>query len=154
MQRYKRRARILSEKLGGLLSYGQDGTLVFQHGENAVSFKPLSHNKMSGVIEIGEQSKKLDIPKKYVFDVMEKLAASHLAETLLNYDLLPVLEIADYINDEQGQRDLDELKQQLADNPSLKYADLGGNRILVQYFSGTLIISDDLLMAATNVVDF
>ncbi|MEL7500821.1 MAG: hypothetical protein AAFN77_24730 [Planctomycetota bacterium] len=58
------------------------------------------------------------------------------------------------MNDENGQLLLDELRQQIADNPSLANVDLGGNRILVEYYRGTLVISDDIRWRATNVVDF
>ena len=154
MQHFKKRARILTEKLGGDLSYGHNGSLTFQLGQKSATFDPISMDEMKCSVEIDGASTRFQIPKSYIFDIMDKLGAPHLASSLLEYERKPILQLNDYITDENGQSFLDGLRQQIADDPSLANAELGGNRIIVEYYRGTLIISDDILSCATNVVDF
>jgi hypothetical protein len=108
---------------------------------------------MRCTVNIGSASAKYHIPQTYVFDVIQKLGTPHLAALLLDYEPGRLLQLDDYIEIENGQKYLNGLRQHLLDTPSLTRADLGGNRILVEYYRGTLIISDDLVVYATNVVD-
>jgi len=73
---------------------------------------------------------------------------------LLKYEQKPILRLDDYINDENGQPFLDGLRRKLIDDPSLSSVELGGNRIHMEYYRGVLIISDDILWCATNVVEY
>lgn len=70
-----------------------------------------------------------------------------------SYPKPPLLALHDYINDEHGLPLLQGLQQELADNPSVVRKELGGNRILAEYFRGVLVLRDDLVMAATNVIE-
>ncbi|MBD3676074.1 MAG: hypothetical protein HUJ26_21400 [Planctomycetaceae bacterium] len=120
MQDYKKRIRVFSEKLGGILSYGDDESLTYNIGQYSVTIESISREQMNCTIKIEKQCIAHEIPKNYVFDVMQKLSSSHLTSTLTNYELRPLLQLEDYINEEQGQAFLDELRQQIADNPELE----------------------------------
>ncbi len=154
MLKFKKRARIFSEKLGGVIDYGKNDSLNFQIGDNSVVFTPVSKNEMNCTINLNNGSTSYQISKDYIFDIIEKLCLPHLSETLLKYKNKTILQLSDYINEENGQKLLDELRQRIVDNPSLETADLGGNRIIVEYYRGILVISDDILWCATNVIDF
>ena len=154
MQSFKKRVRLLVEKIGGELAYGNDGGLAVRHGSNSASFAPVSVDEMHATINVAGDSVSYQISKNYVFDIVDRLGSTHLASSLLAYEQKPILKLDDYIREEHGELFLECLRKQLANDPSIAHAELGGNRILVEYYSGVLIISDDLLWSATNVVDF
>ena len=53
MQLYKKRARILAEKLGGELSYGHTGSLAIRLGKKTATFDPVSVSEMDCMVQIG-----------------------------------------------------------------------------------------------------
>jgi hypothetical protein len=154
MQSFKKRVRLLTEKIGGELSYGNDGGLTVRHGSNSASFVPVSHDEMRATIDVDDDSASYRISKNYVFDIVDRLGTTHLVSSLLAYEQKPILQLEDYIREERGKPFLDRLREQLGKDSSIAHAELGGNRILVKYYLGVLIISDDILWSATNVVDF
>ena len=154
MQSLKKRVRLLTEKIGGEISYRHDGGLTVRHGSNSVLFAPVSVGEMHATINVHDHSASYQLSKNYVFDIVDRLGSTHLASSLLAYEQKPIAQLEDYIREEYGQPFLDDLRKQIADDPSITHAELGGNRIRVEYHAGVLIISDDILWLATNVVDF
>lgn len=151
MQIYKKRARLLSEKTRGALTYGNDNSLVFNYEDNQATFVPISKHEMNCEICIAKHSANYVLSKKYIFDIIDNASTKHLAETLLEYEKKPILTISDYIN-EEGSQFFNKLQQKITTSPNIDIAYSGGNRIRIEYYFGVFIITDDLLFSATNVV--
>lgn len=154
MQRFKKRIRILAEECNSDIEYGHDDSIHVRFDSGSATFTPMSFETMACCIDLGDGPRTFTLPKTYVFDVVDRLASSHLASTLRDYPKSPILQLDDYINDERGLPFLLSLQQELSDNPSLVRKELGGNRILAKYFRGVMILRDDLIMAGTNVIEF
>jgi hypothetical protein len=154
MQRFKKRLRLLAEKLGGTLAYDQDGSLRLRFNTGSARFSSLSYDAMHCEIELGDAAFPIRAPKEFVFDIADRLAAPHLAPKLRSYTRGSLLTLQDYIDDEHGGPCIESLRKRLVDDPSLVQANLGGNRIFAEYYRGVLILCDDLCRDATNVVDF
>ena len=153
MQRFKKHARLLTEQLGGSIEYGHDGSLTVRIKSRSASFTPTSVADMTCVCSWDDESFTFTTRKHYIFDIIDRLATDHLFTTLRGYGSPVLLELSDYITEERGEPFLQSLRDQIAADPTLQYAELGGNCILVEYVRGALIIRDDLCRAATNVVD-
>jgi hypothetical protein len=154
MLRYKKRIRRLAEECNATVEYGKDDSMRVCCNTGTVTFTPMSFETMACRIDLGNGPREFPLRKSYVFDVVDRLASSHLAATLSDYPTLPILDIDDYITDEQGLPFLLALQEELSTNPTLVHKELGGNRILAKYFRGVLILRDDLVMAGTNVIEF
>jgi hypothetical protein len=154
MQRFKKRVRLLAEQQNSSVEYGHDDSILVHTHSGSATFTPKSYEVMTCSIDLGNASRVFPLPKIYVFDIVDRLGTPHLASTLLDYPKPPLLALHDYINDEHGLPLLQGLQQELADNPSIVRKELGGNRILAEYFRGVLALRDDLVMAATNVIEF
>lgn len=154
MLRFKKRIRLLAEERNGVVEYDQGDSIRVRCDTRSVTFTSKSFETMACCIDLGDGPRTFPLPKTYVFDIVDRLASSHLASTLRDYPRLPILQIDDYIKDEQGLPFLLSLQRELSDNPALVHKELGGNRILAEYFRGMMILRDDLIMAATNVIEF
>jgi hypothetical protein len=154
MQRFKKRVRLLAEQQNSSVEYGHNDSLLVHANSGSATFTPKSYELMTCSIDLGNGPRTFPLPKEYVFDIVDRLGTSHLASTLLDYPKPPILTLQDYINDEHGLPFLKALQQELEDNPALVHKELGGNRILAEYFRGVLVLRDDLVMAATNVAEF
>lgn len=154
MLRYKKRIRRLAEECNATVEYGEDDSIGVCCKTGTATFTPISFENMSCRIDLGNGPRTFPLRKSYVFDVVDRLASSHLAVTLSDYPEPPILEIDDYITDEQRLPFLLALQEELSTNLTLVNRELGGNRILAKYFRGVLILRDDLIMAGTNVIEF
>jgi hypothetical protein len=165
MQRFKKRVCLLTEKLGGELEYGDNDAVSVRFGTKTAHFvaKPYddsdpfsarSYDVMNCSVDLGDGPRCFALPKTYVFDIVYRLASTHLSSTLRDYQTPSILQLSDYINRENGATDLQSLRERVAADPSLKHAKLGGNVIFIEYYRGVLIIYDDLAWGAINVVDF
>ncbi|TWT64047.1 hypothetical protein [Rubinisphaera italica] len=101
MQNFKKRARLFAEKLGGEISFGHDGSLTFAIDDKSATFDPVSKEDMNCSVKVGGDSTRYQIPKSYIFDIIDKLGTRHLASSLLKYELKPILQLNDYIVDEK-----------------------------------------------------
>ena len=153
MQRFKKRLRLLTEKHGGTIAYGDDDSLTVTFNTGTARFSSLGYDSMHCELTVGVASFPIRAPKTYCFDITARLASAHLSETLRDYQRGQLLELSDYIRDEHGGPIIDQFKQRLASDPSIAYAEFGGNRILAEYFHGVVILYDDLCLDATNVVE-
>lgn len=108
---------------------------------------------MTCTIDLGDGPWSFVLSKTFIFDIVHRLASPHLASTLRDYPQPPILQLSEYVDEENGAKELDELREQISADPSLESAELGGNRILVEYYKGVLIICDDLVTSGTNVVE-
>jgi len=154
MLRFKKRIRLLAEECNSTVEYGHDDSIRVRCDSGTATFTSTSFETMSCCIDLSDGPRMFPLPKTYVFDAVDRLAFSHLASTLRDYPKPPLLQIDDYINDEHGLPRLLSLQRELSDNPSIVRKELGGNRILAEYFRGVMILRDDLIMAGTNVIDF
>ncbi len=154
MQRFKKRVRLLTQQRNNTVEYGHDDSLLVRTPSGSATFTPKSIELMECSISVEDTPTTLVLPKAYVFDIVDRLGTPHLASTLSNYPQSPILTLYNYINDEQGLPVLQALQKDLTTNPSLGHKECGGNRIFAEYFRGVLVLRDDLLMAATNVIAF
>ena len=152
MQRFKTRLRLLTEKLGGSLTYENDGSLVVTLSTGRVHFQPLSRDETRCDISLDGDQFTISAPKTHCFDIVDRMAAPHLAPTLKQYTPNLVIELSEYIRDEQADDRIANLKRNVASDPTLVFAELGGNRWVAEYYHGYLILTDDLCYGATNMV--
>ena len=153
MQRFKKRLRLLAEKLSGTLEYGDDASLRVRFGTGSAHFSSLSYDAMHCEIDLGETAFAIRAPKAFVFDIVSRLATPHLAPLLRKYSRGSLLTLKNYIDNEHGGPCIESLRERIVDDPSIVRADLGGNRILAEYYHGVLILCDDLSGDATNVIE-
>ena len=152
MQRFKIRLRLLTEKLGGSLTYERDGSLVVAFATGRVHFQPVSRDEMQCDISFDGDTFTISAPKTHCFDIVSRLAATHLAPNLKQYAPNLLIELAEYIRDEQAGDQIAELRSKVSADPTIVFALLGGNRWVAEYYHGYLILTDDLCRGATNVV--
>ena len=95
----------------------------------------------------------ISAPKTHCFDIVDRLAAPHLEPKLKQYAPDILIELSEYVRDEQAGDRIDDLKRKVASDPSVVFAELGGNRWLAEYYHGHLILTDDLCYGATNIVE-
>ena len=153
MQRFKKRLRLLVEKLGGTLEYGNDESIRLQLNTGSACLLSLSYDAMHCDINLGDTVFPIRAPKAFVFDIVSRLATPHLAPLLRKYNRGSLLTLQDYIDNEHGGPCIESLCERIADDPSIVRTDLGGNRILAEYYHGVLILCDDLCEDATNVIE-
>ena len=153
MQRFKTRLRLLTQKLGRSLTYEHDGSLVASLSANRVHFQPLSRDEMRCDISLDGDGFTISAPKTHCFDIVGRMAAPHLAPRLKQYTPNLVIELSEYINDEQAGDRIADLKRKVAADPTIVFAELGGNRWIAEYYHGYLILMDDLCYGATNMVE-
>lgn len=153
MQRFKKRIRILADELNGVMDYGHDGSIGLRFETGYVRFRSTSNEAMACCVDWGEGPRSFRVNKEFCFDIVDRLAAAQLAHTLCEYPMPQLLRIDDFVNEEQGASCLRSLREEIAANPALVSKELGGNRILVRYYRGVLILRDDLVWGGTNVVE-
>lgn len=153
MQRFKTRLRLLTEKLGGTITYEHNGSLVVTLELGNVRFLPLARDVMQCDVSLNGESFSFSAPKTHCFDIADRLAAPHLAPTLTEYSPNLLIELCEYIKDEQADGRIADLKRAIESDPSVVYAELGGNRWVAEYYHGYLILTDDLCYGATNIVE-
>lgn len=153
MQRFKKRLRLLVERLGGTLEYGNDGSLRVRLDTGSAHFSSRSYDAMHCEIDLGDKEFPIRAPKAFVFDIVSRLATPHLAPSLRKYARGSLLTLQDYIDDEHGAPWIESLRERISKDPSIVRANLGGNRILAEYYHGVLILYDDLCDNATNVIE-
>jgi hypothetical protein len=152
MQQFKTRLRLLAEKLGGTISYGYDGSLGIVLPSGRVNFMPSTRSNMHcEVIYQGEHSS-FAAPKTHCFDIIYRIASPHLASKLMQYTPNPLVELEEYIDEERAGKWIEELKDSIANDPSIETKKLGGNHFEAEYYHGYLILTDDLCYGATNMV--
>lgn len=154
MLRFKKRLRILAEQLSSSVRHRPHDAITVRTDSGTATFTSQSYDTMTCSIDLGDGSRTFPLPKRYVFDIVDRLGNEHLAETLRDYPRPPLLTLNDYINDEHGLSELVSLQRQITKNPSLDRKALGGNRILADYVRGVLVLRDDLIMAGTHVIEF
>ena len=152
MQRYKTRLRLLTEKHGGSLSYEHDSSLVVTLSAGRVHFQPLSRDETRCHISLDSDEFTISVPKTHCFDIVDRMAAPHLAPKLKEYAPNLLIELSEYIRDEQTDDQIADLKRKVASDPTIVFAELGGNRWVAEYYHGYVILTDDLCYGATNVV--
>ncbi len=153
MHRFKKRLRLLVEKLGGVLEYRDDDSIDVRFNTGSIRVSSLSYDTMQCDLKVDDAAFLVRAPKVFVFDIVSRLAAPHLAPLLRNYTHGSLLTLQDYIDNEQGGSCIETLHTHIVDDPSITHSDLGGNRILVEYYHGMLILCDDLCDDATNVIE-
>ena len=154
MQAFKTRIQLLAEKLGGSLGFEHDGSLVVTLANGRIHFRPSSRDQMQCDITLDGDDFSITAPKSHCFDIIYRFATPHLAQKLRQYTPNLLIELSEYINDEQADGRIADLKRAIADDPSLTSMELGGNRLVAEYNNGYLILTDDLCYGATNVVNF
>ncbi|WDQ16155.1 hypothetical protein [Rhodopirellula sp. P2] len=153
MQRFKTRLRLLAEKLGGSLTFGHDGSLIVMLSTGRVHFQPLSRDEMRCDVTLDGDEFSLTARKTHCFDIVDRLSAPHLAPKLKRYAPNLLIELSEYIRDEQAGDRIADLKRKVIADPTIVFAELGGNRWIAEYYHGYLILSDDLCYGATNMVE-
>ena len=153
MERFKTRVRLLTEQLGGKISYEHDGSICVEFDIGSAKFSPTSAAIMNCAVSTAGVTSNLSLAKTFVFDIVDRLARPHLADSLHDYSEPSILQVDDYIREERGESELQRLRKQIVHDPLLKFMDLGGNRITLEYYSGVLVLRDDLLLQATNVIE-
>ena len=153
MHRFKKRLRLLVEKLGGVLEYRDDDSIDVRFNTGSIRISSLSYDTMQCDLKVGDAAFPVRAPKVFVFDIVSRLAAPHLAPLLRNYTHGSLLTLQDYIDNEQGGSCMETLHTRIVDDPSITHSNLGGNRILAEYYHGVLILCDDLCDDATNVIE-
>lgn len=153
MIEFKKRLRLLAEYDGVGMEYLDDGGIRFTKEEGVLQFNPKSKRFLACSVIDKTQCLRFDIQKEFVFDVYLRFSKMGFTDSLKNYEPGPLLTLQDYINEEQGSRCIEALRSKLKKG-HVSNESLGGNRILVEYRSGLLIIVDDLMNAAANVVEF
>lgn len=153
MQRFKKHLRLLVESFGGEIGYGHDDSLRVKFPAGQATFSPLSYDAMHCEIDAGDGVFPVRASKIYVFDIVDRLASPYFAPRLRQYQPGELITLEHYIEEEMGEIGLADLRDRLAVDPSLTQASIDGNRILVAYYRGVLILRDDLCLSATNVVD-
>jgi hypothetical protein len=153
MQHYKKRVRLLVERHGGEIDYSHDGAIRLRFESNSVVVRSVSCEAIECAIDLGDGPRCLRLPMTCVFDVVDRLAAPHRAESLRDYHPPAILQLEDYIREEYAAECVRALREQIVEDPKLVETTLGGNRILAEYYRGVLILTDDLGMAGTNVVE-
>ncbi|PQO46331.1 hypothetical protein [Blastopirellula marina] len=154
MQQYKKRLRLLVEEIGGEIAYLHNEALGIQFESRRVEFVPTSRADMEAIVDLGNGTQTLYLPKQYCFDVTDCLSCKHRAAKLPDYHVRYLLQLSDYIQEEQGEQPLKELQTELAQNPDLERRELGGNIIFPTYYRGILILRYDLASGCTNVLEF
>lgn len=165
MQRFRKRVRLLAEKLGGTLDDGDGDSLTVRFDARSAHFVAMPYDRSAHVIarsydvmdcsiDLGEGSQRFSLEKSYVFDIVDRLASPHLASSLHSYPKPELLELDDDIHGDRGAPNLQSLRDRIAANPSLVHADLGGDCVMVEYYRGVLILRDELMTFGTTVVDF
>ena len=155
MQRIKKHARLFTERMGGVISFGHNDSFKIEFQDHSMQFIPEAAGRMMSCQCFSNN--KLDFTfsasRNCVFDIIDRFARDHLRETLREYSPPDLLELGNYIEEENGETEVRRLRERVAAEPDLQYAELGGNCIFVEYVSGALIIRDELLRWATNMVE-
>lgn len=154
MQRFKKRLRLFAERCAISFQVISDDAVEIKSEFGRASFHSTSYELMRCSIDLGNGPRTFPLPKRFVFDVTDRLSNEHLVNGLNDYHRPALLTLSDYINEENGLAQLADLQTELATDSSLETQSLGGNRILADYYRGILILSDDLVTAGTNVIDF
>lgn len=153
MQRFKTRLRLLTEKLGGALAYEHDGSVVVTLTAHRVHFQSLSRDEMQCHIALDGDDFSISAPKTHCFDIVDRLATPHLAPKLKQYAPNLLIELSEYVRDEHAGDKIADLKRKVLSDPTIVFAELGGNRWVAEYYHGYLILTDDLCYGATNIVE-
>ncbi len=104
-------------------------------------------------ISLDDDDFSITAPKTHCFDIVDRMTRPHLAPKLKQYTPDLLIELSEYINDEQAGDQIAELKRTVASDETIVSAELGGNRWGAEYYHGYLILTDDLCYGATNVVE-
>ena len=153
MQRFKKRARLLTEQLGGTIAYGHDDSLTITFADHAVQFVPESADRMTCRCTFAGSQFVFTTRRDCIFDIIDCLSRNHLRNTLRDYPSPQAIELSDYIAEENAAALVQDLRDRLATEPELQYVELGGNCLVAEYLRGCLIIRDDFCRGGTNVVD-
>ncbi|MCE9556116.1 MAG: hypothetical protein K8T91_22435 [Planctomycetes bacterium] len=154
MIEFKKRLRILAADESCEMNYLNDGGIRFTTKDDAVlQCNPKTQRFMTCSVLDQKGAFSFDIQKEFVFDVFLRFCKPGLRTSLKNYRPGALLTLQNYIDEEQGQEALDSLRSKVLASPDIRDT-LGGNRILVEYRLGMLVIVDDLMRDSANVVEF
>jgi len=151
MIEFKKRLRILANEEKYAIDYLADGGLRFLKDDAVLQLHPKSKRFATCSVLDKNDCFQFDIRKEFVFDVFLRFCWG-FRDTLRNYNPGRLLTLEDYISEENGQEQIDELQARLDAGPVDRFR-CGGNILFVEYCAGIIVISDDLMTSSINVLE-
>ena len=151
MDEYKKRLRLLAERLGGEIAYAYDGGLIIRFIAGSIDFTPDSKIDMTCKITTPTETFCFITPKVFAFDILHKFVTNPSLNSYTPKGL--PLTVQDYIDEENTASTVSELQTRIAAG-TVTNGELGGNHYDAEYYNGILILIDVFTGAPTNVVDF
>lgn len=150
MNQYKKRLRIFAASLASAIDYKNDGGFVVSSANASLQITPTSRTHATCEVVSTSGITHFEFTHELIFDVVDHLSDPEYPAAYISPR--SPLTIADMTN-EYGDRLINELQQQIKTNGNTGF-NWGGNRILMSYYPGILILRDDLCTFATNVIEF
>jgi hypothetical protein len=113
MIEFKKRLRILAEKERYAIDYLSDGGLRLLKDDAVLHLNSKSRRFATCSVLDKNDCFQFDVSKEFVFDVFLRFCGG-FRDTLRNYDPGRLLTLDDYISEENGQEQIDELQALLA----------------------------------------
>jgi len=150
MQEYKKRVRLLAERYGASIDYGNDDGLTLTTSVGSISFTPTSKSDMKCKITSPKTSVAFMCPKVFVFDIVDRFAKGKPVD---GYEPKGnPLTLQEYIDEEHATERVSQLRNRI-DAGTATNGELGGNHYNAEYFNGILVLFDIFTGAPTNVVE-
>jgi hypothetical protein len=153
MIEFKKRLRLLAAVENYEIDYLAEGSLRFSKDDAVLQLNPKSKRFATCSVLDKNDCFQFDIQKEFVFDAFLRFRWPESRKSLRNYDPGTLLTLEDYIHEENGQGQIDELRSRLAAGPVDRFT-CGGNKLFVEYYAGIIVILDDCMTASSNVIEF
>jgi len=148
----KQNLRILCEKYEFQLVYECDD-LFLKKANEVIKIRNGRKDNLVVTYEVVDGKNELEIAYAFIFDILISIfERDHKEKISPNHDLITLDEFYN-IEGEKAfwEKAFDEAKFDEVSN-GISYKNLGGNRILVEYYRGRLFLRDDLTGYASNVI--
>jgi len=147
----KKNIRLLAEKNGYHVSYFME-SITFSKGKDTFNIYTTTLPNMLVIeydIETGMM--KECIPDRVIYHILISLF-KRKEKRVIEWKFKEVLNLEDYTREEDYDgRWLKALKEDII-NKNIDYKELGGNRFMIEYYMGIVIITDDLSGMLYNVI--
>jgi len=150
----KKYLRKLSEKYDHILEFRKD-IMVLKNSMNEIEISPSKKDNLIISYNANYRIAQLEITPEFVFDIVisifERSSLDAIKENLV---LITLDEFYKQEGDRKFWENIFDQAKIAEEEHEIKYQDIGGNRILVEYYKGLLIFRDDLSGFASNVIEW
>lgn len=150
----KKIINLISVKYGHLISYEKDDILI-NNKKNNIRISKTNENELIFFYNTSEGIESINLESKFIFDLLIKVFnRENLEKIVLSRHLITTdLFFEEEQNKEFWIQIFDKAKRKWLNDGTIE-GNIGGNRILVEYFNGILIFTDDLNFFASNAIEY